>query len=151
MSGAVACPARGRRALPACEHLLQREPDLLRLGRKRDRILGAGLEDPAQIAVGQVVGQHDDRPLGVLADRLVDEEQRAVGRARRGHDEQLGIGRVERSPDAVEVVDHADELDAALSRQQVLDVLAVEVLVDREQELDRDAGHFAAADRGCRW
>ena len=48
---------RGRRALPAGEHLLQREPDLLRLGRKRDRILGAGLEDAAQIAVGQVVGR----------------------------------------------------------------------------------------------
>ena len=55
-------------------------------------------------------------------------------RARRRDDEQLGVGRVERGPDAVEVVDDAHQLDAALPRQQVLDVHTVEVLVDREQE-----------------
>ena len=138
---------RGRRALPAGKHLLQREPDLLRVGRKRDRILGAGLEDPAQIAVGQVVGEYNDRPLGVLADGLVDEEERAVRGARRRDDEQLGVGRVKRGPDAVEVVDDAHQLDAALSREQVLDVHTVEVLVDREQSLDRHGGHGVTAAR----
>ena len=99
----------GRRALRAVEALMQGDADVLGVGRKRDRILGAGLEDTAQVAVGQVVGQHDDRPLRVLTDRLVDEEQRASKSSAR-RQRAARRCRVERSPDAVEIVDDADEL-----------------------------------------
>ena len=131
---------RRARALPAGHGLAEGEEDvLLRLGQRQE-VVRSGLENPLHEPVRGSVADDDHRPLWALLDRAVDEEERAIGGVGARHHKQVRRCLLERRPAVLQAVDDADDLDLRIDREDRLERIHVDPLVDRDERSGR-VGH----------
>src|SRR5205823_18735 len=113
--------------------LLDCELDLVGRRRQRDEVVCAGLECTANESVRRALQEDDHRPICVLLDCVVDEEERSFGVARARDDDNVRLGLFERRPALLETLEDADDLVRRVVRQRPFDRRPVDAVVKRDE------------------
>jgi hypothetical protein len=119
--------------------LLEREQDVPRSLRQRDDVVGARLEHALHKPVRRGLAEDDDGTIGPLLHHAVDEDQRPLGVAVAGDDDQVDLGFLKRGPALLQPVDECDDLDVGALGESVLDRVPIDPGVERDECRDAPA------------